>query len=421
MATTSLWAIRGRIDHAIEYIENEEKTLEQVIDYATNEYKTGDKRFVTCINCNMFDPQKSMIQTKKLFHDESQITAFHGYQSFEKGEVSAEKAHEIGVRLAQELYGDRFEIIVSTHLDRDHMHNHFFFNSSSFVNGKRFCNTKKDYRELRNKSDELCKEYGLSVIQNPEKGSQKVNYHRVKSYIKDIQHEIDVLVDYSATLRTLLDYMAIKGYHHERIDGEDYIYHPYYQEPIPVKSLGENYHFDHIRERLSDCYVVIQEVAHLSSYVKLKDYYKQYKSKKLTEIAGLYIAYFISKDVLPSPKQRLSKETKQPLHKLDLFTKEVDLLCHYQIENIDQLDTFQQQMQEKLDELIKERQKCYKGRMKAKSVEEKYRWSHLAKQFTPDIKKYRELIKASERIRSRSFDPELEKQARKKIKNIKAR
>ena len=421
MATTSLWAIRGRIDHAIEYIENEEKTLEQVIDYATNEYKTGDKRFVTCINCNMFDPQKSMIQTKKLFHDESQITAFHGYQSFEKGEVSAEKAHEIGVRLAQELYGDRFEIIVSTHLDHDHMHNHFFFNSTSFVNGKRFCNTKKDYRELRNKSDELCKEYGLSVIQNPEKGSQKVNYHRVKSYIKDIQHEIDVLVDYSATLRTLLDYMAIKGYHHERIDGEDYIYHPYYQEPIPVKSLDENYHFDHIRERLSDCYVVIQEVAHLSSYVKLKDYYKQYKSKKLTEIAGLYIAYFISKDVLPSPKQRLSKETKQALHKLDLFTKEVDLLCHYQIENIDQLDTFQQQMQEKLDELIKERQKCYKGRMKAKSVEEKYRWSHLAKQFTPDIKKYRELIKASERIRSRSFDPELEKQARKKIKNIKAR
>ncbi|WRK54167.1 hypothetical protein SD457_03765 [Coprobacillaceae bacterium CR2/5/TPMF4] len=187
--------------------------------------------------------------------------------------------------------------------------------------------------------------------------------------------------------------MAIKGYHHERIDGEDYIYHPYYQEPIPVKSLGENYHFDHIRERLSDCYVVIQEVAHLSSYVKLKDYYKQYKSKKLTEIAGLYIAYFISKDVLPSPKQRLSKETKQALHKLDLFTKEVDLLCHYQIENIDQLDTFQQQMQEKLDELIKERQKCYKGRMKAKSVEEKYRWSHLAKQFTPISKNIESLSK----------------------------
>lgn len=421
MATTSLWAIRGRIDHAIEYIENEEKTLEQVIDYATNEYKTGDKHFVTCINCNMFDPQKSMIQTKKMFHDESQISAFHGYQSFEKGEVNAEKAHEIGVRLAQELYGDRFEVIVSTHLDRDHIHNHFFFNSTSFVDGKRFCNTKKDYRELRKKSDELCKEYGLSVIQNPGKGSQKVNYHRVKSYIKDIQHEMDVLVDYSATLRILIDYMAIKGYRYERIEGEDYIYHPYYQEPIPVKSLGETYHFDHIKERLSDRYIMIQEVAHLSSYVKLKDYYNQYKSKKLTGIARWYIAYFISKDVLPSPKQRLSKETKQALHKLDLFTKEVDLLCHYQIENIDQLNIFQQQMQQKLDKLIKERQKCYKGRMKAKSIEDKDKWSLLAKQFTPDIKKYRELIKASERIRSRSFDPELEKQVRKKIKNRDAR
>lgn len=92
-------------------------------------------------------------------------------------------------------------------------------------------------------------------------------------------------------------------------------------------------------------------------------------------------------------------------------------MCHYQIENINQLDIFQQQMQEKLDELIKERQKCYMGRMKAKSVENKDKWSLLAKQFTPDIKKYRELIKTSERIRTRSFDPELEKQARKKIKS----
>lgn len=90
-----------------------------------------------------------MSTTKKMFDDTKSIVAYHGYQSFKIGEVTADIAHEIGVRLAQKLYADRFEIIVTTHLDKKHIHNHILLNSTSFIDGKRFCNTKKITEKCR--------------------------------------------------------------------------------------------------------------------------------------------------------------------------------------------------------------------------------------------------------------------------------
>ena len=127
------------------------------------------------------------MNTKKFFNDHKQIMAFHGYQSFEPGEVSGEVAHEIGVKLVEELYGNRFEVIVATHVDKNHIHNHFLLNSTSFVDGKRFCNTKKDYQMLRETSDKLCLEYGLSVIKNPKKYTKKVNQYILKSFMNEIK------------------------------------------------------------------------------------------------------------------------------------------------------------------------------------------------------------------------------------------
>lgn len=168
------------LDHVVHYVEDEEKTVDAVIDYVNNDNKTNEKKYVTCINCDSFDPCKSMMNTKKFFNDHKQIMAFHGYQSFEPGEVSSEVAHEIGVKLVEELYGNRFEVVVATHVDKNHIHNHFLLNSTSFVDGKRFCNTKKDYQMLRETSDKLCLEYGLSVI----KKSKKIYKESKSIYLK---------------------------------------------------------------------------------------------------------------------------------------------------------------------------------------------------------------------------------------------
>lgn len=161
MATTSIWKVKNRINHVIDYVTDTKKTigLQQVISYTTNEEKTFEHQYVSCINCMQNNPYQSMMNTKEMFHDKKKIVCFHGYQSFAEGEVTPELAHQIGVELAEKLWGNRFEVVVSTHLNTDNIHNHFVLNATSCVDGKRYCNTKKDLYDLRVVSDDLCRKY----------------------------------------------------------------------------------------------------------------------------------------------------------------------------------------------------------------------------------------------------------------------
>lgn len=359
--------------------------------------------------------------TKKLFHDHKRIVAFHGYQSFKIGEVDANVAHGIRVKLAQKVFGNRYEVVVTTHLDKDHIHNHILINSTSFVDGKRFCNTKKDYWNMRNTSDELCKEYGLSAIEDSSYGSKKLNYHIIKTYMNDIKKDIDALVKESNCIRDLKDNMKKKGYEFDKIDREDVVYHPYCNEPIYLKSLGEKYHLDEIEERLTDKWILPQNVEHTQSYYRCKEYYQLYKRKQLPKLAGIHVAYLISINILPTRKQHISKEARQALKKMDQYPREIELLAKNKIEDIDQLNSYQQQKQDELNNLLKQRQGCYYQRQRAKTMDEKEEWSARAKLFTPDIKKLRLQIKACENIRNRSFDKDIERIAQKKIKQRDAR
>ena len=106
------------MDNVIKYVEDEKKTMQTLLDYISQDNKIKQKKYVTCLNCDAFSPLKSMQITKKLFHDHKRIVAFHGYQSFKIDEVDANVAHEIGVKLAQKVFGNRYEVVVTTHLDK---------------------------------------------------------------------------------------------------------------------------------------------------------------------------------------------------------------------------------------------------------------------------------------------------------------
>jgi len=177
MAVTKIWDIKGWIGHVIIYTENPEKTTEEstvvysdsdiqdmtdvmdyamlderadefehwrsngignVLDYATQDNKTEEKRYVSGLNCTPENARQNMTLTKKVWQKQGGNTAYHGYQAFRPGEVLPEAAHEIGVKLAQKLWGDRFEVIIATHLDKGHIHNHFVLNSVSFVDGLKY-------------------------------------------------------------------------------------------------------------------------------------------------------------------------------------------------------------------------------------------------------------------------------------------
>ena len=182
MATTSLWHIEGRLKDLIDYVGNPEKTkakapelqdLYNVFSYVQRPEATQKGEYVTAINCLKETALRQMVLTKKRYGKTDGYIAWHGYQSFKPEEVTPQLAHEIGVKLAKEMWGDRFEIIVTTHLDKEHLHCHFCFNSVSFRDGGKYNYSKTEQRRLREASDRLCREYGLSVIEKPHKAPSR--------------------------------------------------------------------------------------------------------------------------------------------------------------------------------------------------------------------------------------------------------
>lgn len=171
MATTSIWRVKGWLGKLVVYVENPDKTtnpkfytdedmaeqdgqeLSDVIRYAVNSRKTQKAdnedctvvhRFVSGINCSPSTARDEMLAVKKRFGKENGTVAYHGYQSFAPGEATPEMAHEIGMKLAARLWGDRYQVIVATHLDKEnHLHNHFVLNTVSFVDGIKYHRTKR--------------------------------------------------------------------------------------------------------------------------------------------------------------------------------------------------------------------------------------------------------------------------------------
>jgi len=200
MAVCEVWKVEGRLDHPIDYATNEDKTanpnyteadlqaLGDVMKYATNDEKTEQQFFVSGVNCAIGIAREEMILTKKAFLDQKKIVCFHGYQSFREGEVTPELAHEIGVKLAEKMWGDRFQVVVATHLDTKCFHNHFVINATSFIDGKRYYGNKANVQKMRQLSDELCREYSLSVIEKPI--GKKVPYSLYQAEKRDYPPEI---------------------------------------------------------------------------------------------------------------------------------------------------------------------------------------------------------------------------------------
>ena len=157
IATTGIWKIEKRLDNVIDYTTNIEKTinsdygkdsyydLHNVIDYVETDYKTEKQFYVSGVNCNPKTALEEMTITKEQYGKAGGILGFHAFQSFAEREVTPEQCHAIGVRLAEEMWGDRFEVVVSTHLNTNHYHNHFVINSVSF----------KDVKEIKVDENEV--------------------------------------------------------------------------------------------------------------------------------------------------------------------------------------------------------------------------------------------------------------------------
>ena len=185
MAVTGFWPVYRNLKATLDYADNPDKTtLPEYLDedlyaalrYAENDNKTDRQVFVCGINCSKQNAYAEMIAVERRFGLRGKVVGYHGIQSFREGEVTPEQAFEIGKETARRMWGDKYQVLVTVHLNTDNIHCHFVVNPVSFKDGTKFHNKIGDHKELRRVSDQICREYGLSVLENSEfysKGKKK--------------------------------------------------------------------------------------------------------------------------------------------------------------------------------------------------------------------------------------------------------
>jgi hypothetical protein len=357
MATTKIWKIDKRLDHVIKYTTNPEKTskdsykeLHNVIEYAKASYKTEEQLYVTTLNCAEDTILQDMMMTKRRFRKENGILAFHGFQSFAKGEVTPEVAHEIGIKLANELWGDRFEIIVSTHLNTEHIHNHFVLNSVSYIDGKRYYNNRHTYALMRNVSDRLCEEYKLSVIQEKPCGKYNIDYTKYyKEYVKKSNHytmakeDIDFAIGQAYSYKDFLSIMKKMNYTIENRYGKLSVRKEPYKRNIRIeRAFGKDYTIENIEKRIFETETIRipfpEERENSNKHYKMIKKQNFKKKKKAKGIKALYFYYCFLFKIYPKNNYRkYSTEMMEEIKKMDKYSKEIRFLCRNNIETMQEL------------------------------------------------------------------------------------
>lgn len=195
-------------------------TLKAAIDYICNPEKTDGKLLVSSYGCTAETADIEFAWTRRHAIDKGTHLGRHLIQAFEPGEVSPEEAHEIGMQLAKEILGGKYEFVLTTHIDKGHIHNHLIFNAVSFTDHKHYHSNKRSYHYIRRTSDRLCKEHGLSVIiPGKDKGKSYIEHQAAQagiSYKAKLKVTIDRLIPASADFEDLLLRLQREGYEIKR-------------------------------------------------------------------------------------------------------------------------------------------------------------------------------------------------------------
>lgn len=386
MATTKIWAIKDSIFRVISYAKNPEKTifadLKQVLKYAENDEKTIDKdektMYVTGVNCKAKTAYEEMKTVQNRFDKTTGNVAYHAYQSFKTGEVTAELAHKIVVELAEKMWSE-YQVVVATHLDTGTYHNHFVVNSVNMFTGKKFNCNKEAYYHFRELSDELCRKYGLTVIEKPkgktprsiyfaEKRGEPTKYNVIKQAIDEA---MEMCINYGQFKKIMLK----KGY----IINDDYnrkyptIRSINDKKAVRMYHLGEQYLLKNIADKVEH-----NPYYHQNRYMefihpkKKKQKYKfgKYKGKfrdisKMSGIDVLFLLLFHLLGLLPKREsyQPLSPEMKQEVRKMERYSNEIRLIVNKKLKTTENVKSYISQTEKNIESVTNLRQK-YRNKLR---------------------------------------------------------
>ena len=385
MAVTSIWPVKSNLSKVIRYVENPEKTTEEmrdeqaalhsidgVVQYAANDLKTERREYVTCIGCDETRAAEQFMMTKRRLGKTKGRLCFHGYQSFRPGEVDAQTAHEIGKELVKRMWREDFEVVIATHCNTGCYHNHYVINSVSRVDGHHFHNSPEDYRRLREISDQICRERGLSVIENPRgHGRNYAEYSAEKNgkptYRGMVRADIDRAVAASVTQDEFFSFLESIGYELKlyKQDG-DWLEHPALKPPgakgfFRFHKLGKGYDLDEIGKRIWRN-LHGQEPFPEEEQTEVRTYRQQNPppmfQRKKPYLYRLYLRYCYELHIIekhPASVQRVSFFMREDLAKLDRLDAETRLLAKHEISTYEDMTAYQSEVQKQINDLEEKR------------------------------------------------------------------
>jgi len=456
MATTSIWAVKGWLGKVVVYVENPDKTdnprffdvqdmtgeqaqgLSDVIKYAVQTKKTVERaydesietmrRFITGIGCEVSAAREEMLTVKKRFDKAGGVVAYHGYQSFAPGEATPEMAHEIGVKLAEKLWGDKYQVVVATHLDKsNHLHNHFVLNNVSIVDGRKYYRSERDYWLMQQESDNLCREYGLSVIEDPKRGKAKhyaewnADRQGKPTYRGIVKSDVDAAIRQSMTERQFFENLRKMGYHIKY--GQDITVRPEGKDRglKLCRNFGEHYSIEAIR-RL----ILAQDrperaiIPAAPPPIRARLTGNIHMAKKVTGLRALYFYYLYRMGAIPkrrgpnhagAPARQAAWGGRQVyfLFREDIrhmrdMAREIRLMAKHGIGTAEQLTAHKEAANAQITELSGARKHL---RNQARSIRDEGRLASVKSDITAlsgQITELRREVRSCENIESRSVE-----------------
>ena len=423
MATTGFWPVRGRLKEVIDYANNPDKTtakeyldedLYAAIRYVENDDKTDQTMFVSGVNCSKHNAYNEMIAVKRRFGERGKNIAYHGYQSFAIGEVTPEEAHAIGKETARQMWGAKYQVVVTTHLNTDNIHNHFVVNSVSFKTGRKFRNGIGDRLDLRKISDAICAERNKSVIQGNKFYSNKKAYWVEKSgkltHRDMLRKDVDEALSQCGSFKEIEYYLKTLGYRFERDFYYDHpsVYAEGWKRAVRISSLGEQYSKERIREQCRENQRKPELYAFVTPAWKRRPLLVLERERYISGWDDTIIVLFelfieLLKICIVGNTQEYDNRPVSPMmraemRKLDRYIEEYNLLCDNNLDSPKKLLNFQENLSSRISELEQERYALRLKLRRVKTPEEDAALKEQCKKITKKITPLRKELRIAMRI-----------------------
>lgn len=367
MAYDKIITIHSRLDRRINYALNPAKT------------RNGERVLCAALNCQLDTACRDMLETKRRWDKENRpVQGYHIIHSYAPGEVSPEQAQKLSVEFARRLIGDRFEAVIATHVDHEHIHSHIVFNSVSCTDGRMFrSDFKAYYGDIRGVSNAISRENGLSVIEPKGKGKQYAQWSAEKQSKPTIRglirQDMDAALSGAISMQTLFAALERQGYTVKRGTNVKHtaVRPPGGERFIRLGSLGEGYTEADLKARLRGAPKTTPVQVHIPQQkrCRVKRYSGNSRKAKPKGLRRLYL-YYLYLLAPPRPYQRrpVPFNVRAEVRKLSQYKRQFALLQKYRIENESQLSMLADALQTEIDSLVFSRQDLYRRKRRGEDV-----------------------------------------------------